>query len=680
MSRRTDGLIFGITVFSSSFLLFLIQPIVSKYILPWYGGTSAVWTTCMVFFQVILLLGYAYSDWVSRSLRPPVQLALHGGLIILSLVTLKILADAGDKPDGLQDPTLSILILLVSTIGLPYFLLSTTGPLIQSWASRAGAGPEVYRYFSLSNLSSLAALLSYPFLIEPNSTMARQASVWSMVYFVFAAFCLLAGIRFSLTADRHAPRQADASMVMTTEVASAPPTLSQQMLWIALSGMGSWLLLAVTNHLTQNIAPVPLLWLLPLCIYLVTFTMAFESDRWYARKGYLPVMLVLVVACAFGLQSSSWPDTKTGIPLYLIGLFFVCMFLHGELASRRPATRHLTRFYLMISLGGALGGITVGLLAPRFFVGYYELGLGFVIVLLLAMGLTRRQPVSLMVTAAGALACSVFLSLQVIGDTADARVLKRNFYGTLHTNDAGIKGGPDETRQLYHGSVNHGEQYLSLQRRNEPTKYYGRSSGVGLAIENATNGPRRLGLIGLGTGTLAVYGRDGDYLRFYEINPEVVKVAKTEFTFIADSRAKVDVVLGDARLVLEQEAANEFDVLAIDAFSGDSVPVHLITVQAVELYLKHLKPDGMLAFHVTNRFLSLAPVLERISARLGLHCVLIHDVAAGTDLYRTDWVLMARTPQVLSPKAIQDAVSPIERIQGLSAWTDDFNNLVKVLK
>jgi SAM-dependent methyltransferase len=408
--------------------------------------------------------------------------------------------------------------------------------------------------------------------------------------------------------------------------------------------------------------------------------MAFESDRWYARKGYLPVMLVLVVACAFGLQSSSWPDTKTGIPLYLIGLFVVCMFLHGELASRRPATRHLTRFYLMISLGGALGGITVGLLAPRIFVGYYELGLGFVIVLLLAMGLTRRQPVSLMVTAAGALACSVFLSLQVIGDTADARVLKRNFYGTLHTNDAGIKGGPDETRQLYHGSVNHGEQYLSLQRRNEPTKYYGRSSGVGLAIENATNGPRRLGLIGLGTGTLAVYGRDGDYLRFYEINPEVVKVAKTEFTFIADSRAKVDVVLGDARLVLEQEAANEFDVLAIDAFSGDSVPVHLITVQAVELYLKHLKPDGMLAFHVTNRFLSLAPVLERISARLGLHCVLIHDEAAGTDLYRTDWVLMARTPQVLSPKAIQDAVSPIERIQGLSAWTDDFNNLVKVLK
>jgi SAM-dependent methyltransferase len=595
-------------------------------------------------------------------------------------VTLKILADAGDKPDGLHDPTLSILILLVSTIGLPYFLLSTTGPLIQSWASRAGAGPEVYRYFSLSNLSSLAALLSYPFLIEPNSTLARQASVWSMVYFVFAAFCLLAGIRFSLTADRHAPRQADASMVMTTEVASAPPTLSQQMLWIALSGMGSWLLLAVTNHLTQNIAPVPLLWLLPLCIYLVTFTMAFESDRWYARKGYLPVMLVLVVACAFGLQSSSWPDTKTGIPLYLIGLFVVCMFLHGELASRRPATRHLTRFYLMISLGGALGGITVGLLAPRIFVGYYELGLGFVIVLLLAMGLTRRQPVSLMVTAAGALACSVFLSLQVIGDTADARVLKRNFYGTLHTNDAGIKGGPDETRQLYHGSVNHGEQYLSLQRRNEPTKYYGRSSGVGLAIENATNGPRRLGLIGLGTGTLAVYGRDGDYLRFYEINPEVVKVAKTEFTFIADSRAKVDVVLGDARLVLEQEAANEFDVLAIDAFSGDSVPVHLITVQAVELYLKHLKPDGMLAFHVTNRFLSLAPVLERISARLGLHCVLIHDEAAGTDLYRTDWVLMARTPQVLSPKAIQDAVSPIERIQGLSAWTDDFNNLVKVLK
>ena len=684
MNAWIEKLFFGGTIFLSSFLLFLIQPIVSKYILPWYGGSSAVWTTCMVFFQVTLLLGYAYSDRISRNLRPSFQILLHGGLIAISVLTLHVLADASLKPNGSEDPTISILALLVLTIGLPYFLLSTTGPLVQSWAAKVGASAKVYRYFSLSNLSSLVALVSYPFLIEPNLALATQAGVWSIFYFFFSAFCIASGIYFYRKANvppGNLPVELNKGLTAQIEnIESSIPRVWDYLLWVSLAAMGSWLLLAVTNHITQNIAPIPLLWLLPLCVYLLTFTMAFESDRWYTRRRCLPVTLIIVTLCSFGLQSHGWPDSKTGIPLYLIGLFFACLFLHGELAKRRPTPKYLTRFYLMLSLGGAVGGVTVGLIAPRFFSGYYEVGLGFIIVMVLASWIAKKEVKWAIASTFCAVTCVYFLYSQIVRDITDARVLNRNFYGTMETNDSGLKGSRDEFRELYHGSVVHGKQYLDPQRRKEATLYYGQTAGIGLAINNVKPGAKRLGLIGLGAGTLAVYGKEGDYLRFYEINPQVIEVAQSEFSFIKNSKAKVDIVLGDARLALEKESPNQFDVLVVDAFSGDSLPIHLITLEAVQLYLRQINQNGVLAFHVTNHYLSLAPVLEQIAKKIGLYCVLIHDGAINSSLYTTDWVLISKKPRVLASDRIQKAAIPIKPISGLAPWTDDFNNLVQVLK
>jgi hypothetical protein len=430
------------------------------------------------------------------------------------------------------------------------------------------------------------------------------------------------------------------------------------------------------------VAAIPFLWLLPLTLYLLTFVLCFESDRWYRRGVFLPVGAALLALCAYGLQESDIGfNVKVAIPVYALGVFVLCMFLHGELSRLRPGPRYLTRFYLMLSLGGALGGIAVGLIAPRVFPGYYELGLGFVLTALLAMAVFKGR--RSLVLGAGALAifCGYFLYAQVAYDFDGTRRMLRNFYGTLLTMDTHRDDPTDDVRQLYHGAIKHGEQFLLPARRREPTAYYGATSGVGLAIAHTEPHGKKVGVIGLGAGTLVVYGQPGDTYRFYEINPQVVALARSEFTFLGDSQAQVETVLGDARLAMEREDPQGFDVLAVDAFSGDSVPVHLITEQAMDVYLRHMKPDGIIAFHVTNRFLALAPVVENIARRKGVHALLVHDEAEHNDaLRRTDWVLVARNPQVLRQDVFRNAASPIRAIPGLGVWTDDFNNLFEVLK
>ena len=664
--------LFAGTIFSSAFLLFLVQPLIAKQILPWFGGSAAVWSICMVFFQVLLLAGYAYADLVTRKLPPRSQPLLHVTLLASSLLLLPIVTDARWKPTGAEDPTLWILGLLLATIGLPYFLLSTTGPLVQSWVSRTSWGTQVYRYFALSNLASLASLLSYPVLIEPNMRLLDQAHGWSWAYAVFALLC--AATAFAVARVPAAPP------LVTTGAAAEAPRWTHHALWLVLPALGSWMLLAVTNHLTQDVASVPFLWVLPLVVYLFSFVLTFENDRWYRRPLFLPVAALLLALAAYGLQSRLGQRLQTALPLYVGGLFCWCVVLHGEMARRRPAARYLTRFYLMLSLGGALGGVAVGLVAPVLLPAYYELGLGLVMLALLGLAVWRRHRLGLAVCALLVLISGSFLALQVREHSADTRVMSRNFYGTLSTYDALRAAPTDHVRQMYHGAVKHGEQYLAAARRREPTTYYGATSGIGRAIQSVPPGPRRVGLIGLGAGTLAAYARPGDVYRVYELNPDVFTLADREFSFLADSPARIERVLGDARLALEREPPQRFDVLAVDAFSGDSVPVHLLTTQALDLYMRHLRAGGIVAFHVTNRFLALPPVVERIAAARGLHAVLVHDKAEDSDLRSTDWVLVARDAATLQRQGIAGATTPFTPIPGLRAWTDDFNNLFTVLK
>lgn len=678
MNRSVSQWLFAGTIFASAFSLFLVQPLIAKQILPWFGGSAAVWAICMVFFQLTLLAGYAYSDVLASHLKPRMQMTVHGLLLLASLLFLPILASEAWKPTGAEDPIWLIIGLLAATIGLPYFLLSTTGPLLQSWLAQVNLGSQVYRLFSLSNLASLLALLSYPFLIETQATLRAQAVGWSVLFAAFAVLCAAAGVYFV----RHAqPVHPPVTVITPILQNDAVPSWRDYALWLAPAGLASWLLVAITNHLTQNVASIPFLWIVPLTLYLLTFVLCFESNRWYQRKVLVPASAVLLAVCAYGLQDGDiGTQVKVAIPVYSLCLFVLCMFFHGELARLRPHTRYLTRFYLMLSVGGALGGTVVGLVAPKVLPAFYELGLGFMLTGLLAVVMFRHSRALMAGAVLLALWCAFFLYRQVAADVSAVRLMERNFYGSLSTVDVPVEELQDTTRRLFHGATRHGEQFLSEARRREPTAYYGRTAGVGLAIEATRREGHHVGMIGLGAGTLAVYGRTGDRYRIYEIDPAVIQFAQTEFTFMADSLAKVDTVLGDARLSMERESPQEFDVLAVDAFSGGSVPIHLLTVEAMGVYLRHMRPDGIVAFHVTNRFLNIPPVVDTIARSMGLHVAHIRDENDNPLLRNTDWVLVARNPAVLQQPAIAQRTKPVQHIAGLKPWTDDFNNLFAILK
>lgn len=669
--------IYALTILVSAFLLFLVQPIMAKQILSWFGGSAAVWTTCLVFFQFLLLFGYAYADWTTRRLKPRQQVALHVALLALSLAWLPIVPDASWKPAGDEDPGWRILGLLGATIALPYFLLSTTGPLVQAWFARTYPTGTVYRLFALSNFGSLLALVCYPFVIEPWITTRHQSFGWSAGYVLFAVSCALAAL-FSIRSIAATAAVRDAR----TEPPAPPPRAGDYVLWLVLSGMGSFMLLAVTNHITHDVASVPFLWILPLTLYLVTFILCFEGRGWYQRRFFLGPLIVVVGAMAWALHAERGiMDIKEAIPLFTVGLFVACMFFHGELARAKPAPRHLTVYYLMISLGGALGGVLVGFVAPRIFPTYYEFGVGLIFTLLLAAYLTRGM---IKWVPAFALAGAAFTTYHIAGYvedlSEDALVLTRNFYGTLKVKDTAPPTQPDAIRRLTHGVIMHGEQYLAAERSREPTTYYGVSSGIGRVLTTLADRPVKVGVVGLGAGTLAAYGKAGDVYRFYEINPQVVEIAYSHFTYLPGGPAKIETVLGDARLAMEREPPQSYDVLAIDAFSSDSIPVHLITREAMAVYLRHVKPDGVIAFHVTNRFLKLAPVVQQLASQHGLHAALISDDAEDNDLAKTDWVLVSRARTKLDAQRIAEAASGIEPLPGLRAWTDDFNNLFQILK
>ena len=825
-------LVYAITIFISAFLLFQVQPMIAKIILPWFGGGAAVWSTCMMFFQIVLLLGYLYSHATTRYMRPKAQAILHSILLLASVALLIILVDlpgsSGWKPIDEKTPLLRILILLSATIGLPYLMLSTTGPLIQAWYVRATSGAVPYRLFALSNFGSFLALLTFPFLVEPLLASKEQVYTWAGGFALFAALTIYTGWRtLKISGGDRVEMDHDQPL-------PAIPWTSQ-LLWIALAATASVMLLAITSQLTQNVAPIPFLWVLPLSIYLLTFILCFESSRYYKRQIFLP-LLALSLALAGALLME---ENRAGFwPIYAwAGILFVCcMVCHGELALQKPNPRQLTLFFLMVSVGGALGGSFVAILAPLVFDSYWELpislvacgalaafifwrqevpkseylssgwrtsmiaalgisfigllffyrhesseiwtrqmsfvvpvgiafaaltaltlatgsglmtglkldwlamGFGLVCLIVLARDVAMRfglllpqiipdadsdelgfgflAALAAMAALAGLLtitgtdlglsskrlgALFVLLALVLGGhlmkyqlanlrrfDSTDSyRLVTRNFYGVLKVRDEKATGKSPADRVLVHGTINHGVQLLDAARRREITSYYNPKSGFGRMMLLEQHKPHlNVGITGLGAGVTAGFCRQGDTFRFYELNPLVLDLAQTWFTFLKDCPGDMKVYLGDGRLNLERQESQQFDVLAMDAFSSDSVPVHLLTREVFGLYKKHLKADGVLAINVSNRYLNLVPIVTGNANANGMSCVLVEDEGKGEEFYAaTSWMLCSQQPKIFDNQVFntvddtgaKETSHPAEDPK-IRPWTDDYSNLFQILK
>jgi hypothetical protein len=695
-------LAFAATIGVGACLLFQVQFILGKQILPWFGGAPAVWTTCMLFFQLLLLLGYGYAHLVGRQPSPTRQRDIH--LVALALATALLLlrvvlwpspitpSDAW-KPTADDVPSLAILGLLLFTIGLPYLVLSATGPLLQSWYARCFPGASPYRLYALSNLGSLLGLLSYPFALEPLLSVASQGWAWSAGFVVFALGCASTAV----LVGRTAPLPAAAEARDTTAADAAPPTTAARALWFFLAMIASVLLLAITSQISLEVAVIPFLWMLPLALYLLSFVLCFEYERFYRRGLWIPALLLGAGCTAAVIRMGVNAPMVVQLITYLLTLFFACMVCHGELVRRKPAPRHLTGFYLVVSAGGAAGGVFTGIIAPAVFPDLWELPLALVAacVLAIVLALTGKPPrhrIARLV--AGVL--GTFYVLVLAGtlvwhaheELDDNLHVSRGFFGVLRVDQDVDED--DETRtRLRHGRIIHGLQYADPQLAREPTSYYGPGSAVGLAINThqrrEAREPMRMGFVGLGAGTLAVYAVPGDSVRFYEINPDVVALSagpEPLFTYLRDSYGTVEIAIGDARVNLEREPAQGFDVLALDAFSSDAIPAHLLTVEAIQLYLRHLRDaDSVIAVHISNRYLDLDPVVRGLAEALDLAVIRIDDAQNDERVYASDWMLLAPDPAAFSRLLQLADPEEVPAYDGpWPLWTDAYSNLVEVFK
>ncbi|MBX3667755.1 MAG: fused MFS/spermidine synthase [Rhodocyclaceae bacterium] len=677
------ALLYGGTIFFSAFLLFQLQPLAGKAILPWFGGSASVWTCCLLFFQAVLLLGYSYSHWLGSRLQPRTQAIVHTALLLCAAITLNVLPDAHAKPVDGGQPVLRILVVLASTVGLPFFALSTTGPLVQAWFARERPGSLPYRLFALSNLGSMLALLGYPAFIEPYARLDQQARLWSMGFVLFCA----AGAALVW----RSARLASATYGRSTAVPEPlMPGMRLWLLWAGLAACPSILLVATTSYLTQNIVPIPLLWVLPLALYLLSFILCFEHPRWYWRRSFALMALVGLCLLAWlptlGLSAM---DIRLRVGAYLLILLVLCMSCHGELYRLKPHPRHLTGFYLMLAAGGSAGGIFVGLIAPLVFRADFDLSIGLALTAAaLAVALIASAqgclPVRtarhwrLLLAAVVASGISVALFWDAAHRVQGAVALDRNFYGALRVSDA--SNGNAAVRTLSHGRIIHGQQIMSPDRLRWPTTYYAEQSGAGVALRLTQGQDRqRVGLIGLGVGTVLSYMRAQDYYRVYEINPLVVQFARRYFTYLADARGHFDIVEGDARLMLERDLPQAFDTLIVDAFSGDSVPAHLLTREAFALYAAHLAPGGVIAVHVSNKYVDLAPVVRLAAEQIGYSALAFDsrdDYAKA--IYGSNWVLVAKDSSVLVNAGAPSKEIPVRT--KLRPWTDDYSSLLPLLK
>jgi hypothetical protein len=695
-----------------------VQPLFSKMILPWFGGSPAVWTTCLLFFQTVLLAGYAYAHGLVHVQGVSRQNLVHLSLAALALLLLPITPIESWKPPDGKHAVWRILLLLTRHVGLPYFLLAATSPLVQAWFARVHRERSPYRLYALSNLGSLLGLISYPFLVEPSLTTQRQGVVWSLAFGLYVVLCGVIALRLGrlrLPAEPVPKPSAAADRNAATAL-----SWSTVACWIALPALASALLMAITNHVCQNVAVVPLLWILPLTLYLLTFIICFDKERWYVRRWFAAAAILAVLAASYLVlfryldklfesagQRVLWWHLTHSVPLeagvYLLILFLLCMICHGELVRCKPHPRRLTAFYLAVSAGGALGGLLVGVISPLVFSSYLELNLSLLIGFGMAMTVLVNEArmhwvprVSwLLRGAAAALAAGVCV-VAVWGqweawDRELGLLHVRNFYGVLSLKERYPEKPEWAGLALFHNRTIHGFELRAADQRGRPTTYYSEESGVGrtlLAMSDAR--PLRVGVVGLGAGSLAAYGRAGDKFRFYEIDDDVTRLARQFFTFVPNCAATVDIISGDARLSLEREPPQRFDVLVLDAFSGDTVPVHLLTAEAFEVYLRHLSPRGVIAVHTSSLYVDLAPVVHKIAEHYDLTDAVVNWPQGSYSIHWAEekgyavtpsqWMLLTRDAEFLERSPVREAAETVFVDRPLPLWTDQYNNLFQMLR
>lgn len=685
-------LVYAVTIFLSAFLLFQVQPLIAKFVLPWFGGGAAVWSAALLFFQLLLLAGYTYAHVLIRYCSPKRQFQIHAPLLLIAMATLPIIPADRWKPVGGGDPTGGILLLLAATIGLPYMILSATSPLLQAWYVRTHEGVIPYRLFALSNFGSMLALLSYPFLIEPNIALRNQAYVWSGGFVLFGAACAYAAWKSSGVKPVEEFRAAAAE-----EEKIEAPKLTTILYWIGLSACASALLLATTSNMTQNVAPIPLLWVAPLSIYLLSFILSFESDRIYQRWLFLPLGLVALAILTRGMNDYENNENVISrlIPMLCFALFVACMVCQGELAKSKPHPKYLTQFFLMVSVGGAVGGLFVAFLAPRLFPDYYEMPIaigGLALLMALALwhdeeGVERPLPIRLaMLILVGSFA--IYLGRVERGISDGYLLTTRDFYGVLRVRDDTNDGFGFGQRVLIHGTINHGTQLLGPNGGRTPTSYFGNTAGINRAIRaKGEKGPIRIGILGLGAGVTATLAREGDVLHYYELNPLVFDIAQKNFDFWKACPADKKIYFGDGRLTLEQllkdvPEGEKLDFLAMDAFTSDAVPMHLLTEEAFAIYAKHLKPDGVIAINISNRYLDLRPVVSGSAKSAGFSGIMIYDEGNAEPYYVSNtWTLFNRDKNFFAHPNFQGTeTTELLPTPGFRSWTDDYSDILHIVE
>jgi hypothetical protein len=670
-------LLFGSTVFLASFLLFLVEPIAAKQLLPVLGGSAAVWITCLVFFQTALLVAYLYAHWLTR--RP--QWGLYFSLFALAAASAILwIVRNPINSNGAANPITTVFAALSLSIGIPFLILGATSPLLQVWWARLETAAIPYRLFALSNLASLLALLLYPTLIEPHLALRAQRLMWCCG---FSAFVLLS----AALALKVRSATAHLSQAVIQEDPSLPPApLSHKILWVVLPMGASMQLSSVTSYLTANVAAIPLLWILPLAVYLLSLILAFQFPRLLPRAILTRFLIVMLASLGYMLShvEVSWP-MRIALIFFLVEVLASCLFCHTEAYALRPArTSETTLFYLLFAAGGALGSFLIGIVSPLLFSFNYDLSITFLVTALLALAVTWNNGWSQrLLWSVASIMLLVLAVLVHIAYQHYTTIAVRNFYGALRVQqDHSFPGAT--LRTLSNGAIQHGTQIFgSDELRKTPTTYYAEDSGVGLALRFCCHdrSARTIGVIGLGVGTLAAYGHTGDRITFYEINPAVAPIAQNVFTYIRDSAARVRIVKGDARTSLAAESPQQFDVLVIDAFSGDAIPLHLLTTQALALYRRHLAPNGILAFHVSNQHVYLEPAIALLATSAGMQVMRVSSLpndARGE--YTATWMLLTDSPDFFSQPELVAHARPPALKPGLRLWTDDYSSLLPLIR
>jgi hypothetical protein len=665
------------TIFLGALLLFAVEPMSAKKLLPALGGSSAVWITCLVFFQTALLLGYLYAHWLARRPNSRQAAILHIVLLVLAGATLAFLRQP-NLTAASAHPLTAIFEALSLSIGLPFLLLASTSPLLQYWLAREQGSAILWRLFALSNAGSLLALILYPTLVEPYFSLTTQRSAWCCGFGIYVILC--ADIAWRSRTSGFAPQAESAPAAP-----AARSTLRSRLLWFFLPAAAAMQLCAVTSHLTQNIAAIPMLWVLPLVVYLLTFIVAFETPRLYRRWLIARFLLVMLGGLGYMLSKINMGlPVLLAIGFFLAELFFACLFCHAEAYALRPADpSEATLFYLLIAAGGAAGTFFIGIVCPLLFDANYDVALAFFVTAALALvvvaqgGLAERL---VWAVATGAM-LSIVIMLHIVYQRSTL-LEERNFYGALRVTESHDPAQAQTVRKLVNGNIVHGTQWFAPEFRQTPTTYYAHDSGIGLALEYCCQGrSRNIGVVGLGAGTLAAYGQPGDRIHFYEINPAVPLIAQNLFTWLRESKANITITEGDARLSLTAEDPQRFDVLAIDAFTGDAIPLHLLTTQSMAVYRRHLAPGGILAFHVSNQYLDLPPEVAQLAAASGMTARLF-DIPANDARgeSRSLWVLLTDNADFFTQPQLAATAQLISPRPGLHAWTDERSSLLPILR